>query len=542
MISLYIVSLHFITWGGVMNKPYAYYEHKKLNNFKELLTLNLENKKDEVAFIFNNAKKEEIKKTYNDFYNDVTLMSNYLSNNYKNKHIALIGENSYNYLVLFFSIIISKNVAVLIDKDLSKEKIQELLKKSDSKVLFYSKDYCDIDGLEKKYKSYFIEDLEKIIKTSKDLSFKDNKAKNECRVIFFTSGTTGANKGVMLSEKNILSDIYGASSLFKPDGLVFSCLPFHHAFGLITSILKPFYYGVPVFLNHSLKYLTNELKSSAPNTMFVVPVFIENFYKQIWKNARLTKKDYMLKTMIKLSNSLLKVGIDLRSYLFKSITKNFGGNLKYIICGGAFLDKKYVKWFRSIGIEILNGYGITECSPVLAVNRNEYYKDGSVGQVVRGATIKIENNEILVKGDIVMLGYYKDEQATKEVMKKGYFNTGDFGYLDEEGFLYITGRKKNLIILSNGENISPEVIEEKLSKDKGVCEVIVYEKDNKLIASIYPVEEYFGNTSYFNGLIYKYNSKVPKNHQISSVTLRTEEFPKNNNRKILRSKVMEEEK
>lgn len=542
MISLYIVSLHFITWGGVMNKPYAYYEHKKLNNFKELLTLNLGNKKDEVAFIFNNAKKEEIKKTYNDFYNDVTLMSNYLSNNYKNKHIALIGENSYNYLVLFFSIINSKNVAVLIDKDLSKEKIQELLKKSDSKVLFYSKDYCDIDGLEKKYKSYFIEDIENIIKTSKDLSFKDNKAKNECRVIFFTSGTTGANKGVMLSEKNILSDIYGASSLFKPDGLVFSCLPFHHAFGLITSILKPFYYGVPVFLNHSLKYLTNELKLSAPNTMFVVPVFIENFYKQIWKNARLTKKDYMLKTMIKLSNSLLKVGIDLRSYLFKSITKNFGGNLKYIICGGAFLDKKYVKWFRSIGIEILNGYGITECSPVLAVNRNEYYKDGSVGQVVRGATIKIENNEILVKGDIVMLGYYKDEQATKEVMKKGYFNTGDFGYLDEEGFLYITGRKKNLIILSNGENISPEVIEEKLSKDKGVCEVIVYEKDNKLIASIYPTEEYFGNTSYFNGLIYKYNSKVPKNHQISSVTLRTEEFPKNNNRKILRSKVMEEEK
>lgn len=542
MISLYIVSLHFITWGGVMNKPYAYYEHKKLNNFKELLILNLENKKDEVAFIFNNAQKEEIKKTYNDFYNDVTLMSNYLSNNYKNKHIALIGENSYNYLVLFFSIIISKNVAVLIDKDLSKEKIQELLKKSDSKVLFYSKNYCDLDGLEKKYKSYFIEDIENIIKTSKDLSFKDNKAKNECRVIFFTSGTTGANKGVMLSEKNILSDIYGASSLFKPDGLVFSCLPFHHAFGLITSILKPFYYGVPVFLNHSLKYLPNELKVSAPNTMFVVPVFIENFYKQIWKNARLTKKDYMLKTMIKLSNSLLKVGIDLRSYLFKSITKNFGGNLKYIICGGAFLDKKYVKWFRSIGIEILNGYGITECSPVLAVNRNDYYKDGSVGQVVRGATIKIENNEILVKGDIVMLGYYKDEQATKEVMKKGYFNTGDFGYLDEEGFLYITGRKKNLIILSNGENISPEVIEEKLSKDKGVCEVIVYEKDNKLIASIYPAEEYFGNTSYFNGLIYKYNSKVPKNHQISSVTLRTEEFPKNNNRKIIRSKVMEEEK
>ena len=253
------------------------------------------------------------------------------------------------------------------------------------------------------------------------------------------------------------------------------------------------------------------------------------------------KKHKILKAMINVSNSLLKVGIDLRKYFFKSILESFGGNLEYIICGGAFLDKKYVKWFRSIGIQILNGYGITECSPVLAVNRNEYYKDGSVGQIVRGADIKIENNEILVKGDIVMLGYYKDEKATKEAMQHGYFNTGDFGYLDKDNFLFITGRKKNLIILSNGENISPEAIEEKLSKDKGVCEVIVSEKNNKLIASIYPNEEYFGNISYFNGLIYKYNSKVPKNHQIALVTLRNEEFPKNNNRKILRNKVMEEE-
>lgn len=524
-----------------MNKPYAYYEHKKLKSFKELLELNYKKIKDSTAFIFKNAKRETINKTYEDFYNDVITMSNYLSNAYKGKHIALIGENSYNYLVLFFSIIISQNIAVVIDKDLDEQKINELLKKSDSKIIYYSPDYTDIDNITKKYKSFSINDIEETINENK-YEFKDNKIKNKERVIFFTSGTTGSSKGVMLSEKNILSDIYGACSLFKPNGLVFSCLPFHHAFGLITSVLKPFYYGVPVFLNHSLKNVVPEMKEAKPNTMFVVPVFIENFYKQIWKNARSTKKDKILKAMINVSNSLLKIGIDLRKYFFKSIHESFGGNLEYIICGGAFLDKKYVKWFRSIGIEILNGYGITECSPVLAVNRNEYYKDGSVGQIVRNADIKIENNEIIVKGDIVMLGYYKDEKATKEVMQNGYFNTGDFGYLDKDNFLFITGRKKNLIILSNGENISPEAIEEKLSKDKGVCEVIVYEKDNKLIASIYPNEEYFGNISYFNGLIYKYNSKVPKNHQIALVTLRNEEFPKNNNRKILRNKVMEEEK
>ena len=524
-----------------MNKPYAYYEHKKLRSFKELLEINYRKYESSVAFIFKNNKSETINKTYSDFYYDVSVMSNYLSTIYKGKHIAIIGENSYNYLVLFFSIVVSGNVAVLIDKDLEEKSIENLLKKSDSKVIFYSKEYTDIENLIKKSKSFEISDIEKIINENK-YEFKENNIKYKERVIFFTSGTTGASKGVMLSEENILSDIYGACSLFKPGGLVFSLLPFHHAFGLITSILKPFYYGVPIFLNHSLKNVQTEMMEVKPNTIFVVPVFIENFYKQIWKNARTKGKDKILKTMIKVSNSFLKIGIDLRSYLFKNIINNFGGSLKYIICGGAFLDKKYVKWFRSIGIEILNGYGITECSPVLAVNRNEYYKDGSVGQVVRGAEIKIENNEILVKGKIVMLGYYKDDASTKKVMQNGYFNTGDFGYLDKDGFLFITGRKKNLIILSNGENISPEAIEEELSKDKGVCEVIVYEKDSKLIASIYPSDDYFGNMSYFNGLIYKYNRTVPKNHQIALVTLRNSEFPKNNNRKILRNKVMEEEK
>lgn len=519
-----------------MNKPYPYYKHKLLSSFKELLECNNYSKND-IAFMYN-ENKELKKKTYKDFYEDVTNLTNYLSNNFKGKHIAIIGENSYAYIVLFFSIIISNNVAVLIDKDLEELKINELLKKSDCKIVFYS-DYCNLE-LSKKYKYYKIDSIFDIIEEKKFPTYKENKVKFDYRVIFFTSGTTGNNKGVMLSEKNILTDIYAASSLFEPDGLIFSTLPFHHAFGLITSILKPFYYHAPVFINSSLKYLTKELIESKPNTMFVVPIFIENFYKQIWKNARLKKQDKLLKAMIKISDTLLSLGIDLRSTMFASILKNFGGNLKYIICGGAYLDKKYIKYFRSLGIEILNGYGITECSPVLAVNRNHHYKDGSVGQVVKNTKIKIKNNEILVKGDIVMLGYYKDNDATKSVMENGYFNTGDFGYLDEEGFLFITGRKKNLIILSNGENISPEVIESALSQYKGISEVIVYEENNKLIASIYPEEEYLGNTSYFSGIIYKYNKTVPKNHQISEVRVRTKEFIKNSNKKILRNKVKEE--
>lgn len=516
-----------------MNKSYPYYEHKKLSSFKEFLEYN-NNYKDDIAFIYND-NKVLIKKTYNDFYNDVMNLSGYLSNKYNDKHIAIIGNNSYNYVVLFFSIIISGNVAVLIDKDLEEEKINELLKKSDSKVVFYSQNYCNFH-FNKKYDCFKID----CIKDFKKVKYKNNKEKLSYSVIFFTSGTTGSNKGVMLSEDNILSDIYAASSLFKPNGLVFSVLPFHHAFGLITSVLKPIYYHAPVFLNSSLKYLTKELKEAKPNTMFVVPLFIENFYKQIWKNARMNKISWLLKVMIKISDVFLSIGIDLRNIIFSSILKSFGGNLKYIICGGAYLDKKYIKWFRSIGINILNGYGITECSPVLAVNRNNHYKDGSVGQVVRGVEIKIINNEILVKGNIVMQGYYNDLKATKEVMIDGYFNTGDFGYLDNDGFLFITGRKKNVIILSNGENISPEVIEEKLYSNKGVAEVIVYEESNKLVAQIYPEEEYFNSTSYFNEIIYEYNKKVPKNHQISDWILRDKEFIKNNNKKILRDKIKEE--
>ena len=513
-----------------LNRNYDYYKHTKINNLKELLDLTKNNYQDNVAFSFyqNNTR---IEKTFNDVYKDVLTLSNYFKNNYKNKHIALMGENSYIWIITFLAIILSGNVCVVMDKDVDEETLVKLLKLSDSKVICYSKDYNSFVK-DMNYQSISLEDLTNTIENlnNNEIDLKIDNAQDAA--IFFTSGTTGANKAVLLSQKNMARDIYAASSLFKPDGSVVSVLPFHHAFGFITSILKPFYYGKEVFLNSSLKYVLRDLKENKPDTLFVVPAFVETFYRQIWKTVRNRHKDKLLKYSLKISNSLLKFNIDLRKILFKEILEEFGGNLHYIICGGAYLDKKYVKWFRGLGIEILNGYGITECSPVVSVNRNNYYKDGSVGQICR---------DVEVKGDIVMKGYYKDKKATKEVIKDGYFYTGDLGYLDKDGFLFITGRKKNIIILSNGENISPEEIESELLKDKGIMEVIVYEEGNKLVASIYPAEEYLGNQEYFDNLIYKYNRNKPKNHQIAFVKLRMEEFPKNNNRKILRSKVREEE-
>ena len=522
-----------------LNRDYPYYEHELVTDLKELIEKNNNLGKNDIAFIYKDSSLNTISKTYQDFYNEVTNLSSYLFKNYKNKHLAIIAENSYNWIVLFYAIILSNNLAVVIDKDLEPERITKLLSISDTSDIFCSSSYLESINL-KKYKVKYLEDIPKYINEGKNLDNKAIMDENKPAVIFFTSGTTGFNKAVMLSQKNICADLYGASSLFKPYGSAFAPLPFHHAFGLITAILKPFYYHVPVFINSSLKRVLPEIMEAKPNTIFVVPAFVETFYKQIWNTARKNKQEKKLKIGLKLSNTLLKCHIDLRKKIFKDILKEFGGNLEYLICGGAPLETKYVTWFRSIGIEILNGYGITECSPVVSVNRNFFKCDGSVGQVCKDTEVKIIDNEVCVKGNIVMLGYYKDKKATDEVIIDGYFHTGDFGYLDKDNFLFITGRKKNIIILSNGENISPEVIESKLLEDEGVCEVVVTTQGNHLVAYIYPNEDYLQNQEYFDNLIAKYNKRVPKNHQLALAILRTTEFKKNNNRKILRDRIMEE--
>ena len=520
-----------------MKKNYPYYEHDKINNINELINESIKYNKNDIAFFYNDENRNTIYKTYVDFYNDVISIKKYLSNNYKNEHIGIMSENSYNYLVLFIGIVLSNNVAVMIDKDTDKNKLKNLLKITNTKNIFYSLKYCDYVSEIKNIKSFDINSINKYINEGKGKKYQYYDNKKGYSVVFFTSGTTGANKAVMLTEENIANNIYSSCSLFKPDGTIFSTLPFHHAFGLITSILDPFYYHKPIFINSSLKNLMSELKIAKPNTMFLVPLFLENFYKQIWTRARRKKQKYLLKSTIGISNSLRYIGIDSRDIIFSSIIKEFGGNLKYIICGGAPLDKKYIKWFRNIGINVLNGYGITECSPVVAVNRNEYYRDGSVGQIIKDADVKIINNEIAIKSDSVMKGYYNDNKSTKEVIKDGYFYTGDLGYIDNDGFLFITGRRKNIILLSNGENVSPEEIESILRDDKAVSEVCVVEKNSKLIAIFYPNEDYLGDQEYFDNLIKKYNKNQPRNRQIALSILRYQEFPKNSSKKIVRKKV-----
>ncbi len=532
-------------------KNYPYYEHQKLSNFSELLDYCCSKYGNKPVYSFH-QDGELIRKSFYDFASDVRSLADYLSQNYKNKHLAVCGENSYNWLITFMAIVLSGNVCVAIDKDADESLLTQLLKSSDTDALFYSEKYLPFVS-KMRIKKSRLEDTAQKLSTSvrNHLAPRSSAAKTQYSatalklpgqdpdapaVIFFTSGTTSAHKAVTLSQRNIMADLYGASSIYMPSGSTVSILPFHHSFGLVTAILMPAYYGVETYICSSLKRFTSAMQLIHPETIFLVPAFVEAFYRQIWRKARTGHKDKLLKISLGISQGLSRIGIDTSRIVGKSILQEFGGKLGHIICGGATLDPIYVKWFRKIGIEILNGYGITECSPVVSVNRNNYHLDGSIGVPCRDVEVKIINHEICVKGDIVMLGYFEDG---KIIPQKGYFHTGDLGYINRGGFIFITGRIKDTIILSSGENISPEAIESEFRKFKGVREVIAYSEHDEINVMIYPEEDRIGDQAYFESLRKRYNRNKPTSHEVTRANLRTTEFIKNSSQKILRSKIFE---
>lgn len=530
------------------NKPYPLYSLPEITDLKDMLLQRCEKAGDSPAFSYSGKKDAVVTKSTSDFAEDVNALGTFLlSRGHTDHHIAVIGENSYEWIVSFMAIVNGGNVAVPIDKDLSPDEVAELLTKSDCTAIVISKTYSDLadsTGL----MVYSMGDFQSFIDEGKRLIEEGQRGFLDYRIsperlaaIFFTSGTTGSSKGVMLSHRNMAADINFACRNFVLAGDTLAVLPFHHTFGLITAIFKVFHYGKSTHINKSLKRIKQDIALSKPQTVFMVPLFVETFYKQIIDTAKNTGKLNKLKIGAKISSLLIKLGIDIRRKLFSSVLEAFGGRLEYIICGGAPLDVKYVEAYRSWGISILNGYGITECSPVVSVNRNHYWRDGSVGQILNGCEVKIATDgEVLVKGDNVMLGYYNDDQAASEVLKDGWYHTGDLGHVDDNGFLFLTGRKKNLIILSNGENVSPEEIEARILHDDAVCEVVVYEDNGRIAAEIFPVEEHIGDTAHFDRLIRQINEGQPKFKQVNIVRLRDTEFEKNTTKKIKRYKVKEE--
>lgn len=528
------------------NKPYPLYDNPKIKDLKEMIRRRAEDEPEAIVFAYSKGT-ETIRKTSAEFSSNVDSFGTYLfSKGMQKKHIAILADNSYEWIVAFCAIVNGGGVAVPIDKEQPPETVKKLVVQSDCSAMIYSRTYeksfeqCNIEG-------FSIENIDEFISIGNDLITNGcdeyTNYEIDCTklaAIFFTSGTTGGSKGVMLNQKNIAADINSACKNFFLSGNTVSVLPFHHTFGLITAIFMPFNYRKCTFINKSLKKISNDFASNKPQTVFFVPLFVETFYNQIWLTAKKNGKDKILRKTMRLSDFLLKIGIDFRKKLFSSVHSAFGGNLEYIICGGASINEKYIKEFRSWGISILNGYGITECSPVVAVNRSKYWRDGSVGQIIDCCEVKIsEDDEILVKGDNVMMGYYNDEQATVEAVSNGWYFTGDLGRIDKDGFLFVTGRKKNLIILSNGENVSPEEIEDQLLLFDEVREVVVYSDEGIITAEIFPSEEFINKPEHFNALVEKVNQGQPQYRQINKVKLRTAEFEKNSTKKILRHRVKE---
>ena len=570
-----------------MNKNYPIYKTTFIDDMRSLVEEAAQNFPDHIAISYkeNYWDKEVRKVTFSQWRLDVrNLGTSLISKGLREENIAIVGENSYGWCCSFFAVMAIGSVTVPVDKELPLEDIDGIITTTGCKAVIFGKasegkikELLQNGGLRSVDTLISVapeSGLDAVITADKELSslkklqekgeelcndgdnsYYDYKIDvNRLASIVFTSGTTGKGKGVMLSQANIGLDMTLGMYNFDITRKTLHVLPPHHTFGSTVNYVGHLSQGCEVYISSGIKHVSDEIREQQPTHLILVPAFLEVMNRKIWTTARKAGKEGLLKMMMKVSDLLRKVGIDIRRKLFASVLSAFGGKLELIICGGARLDEEIISTFDSLGITILNGYGITECSPLISANRNEYRKPGSVGTPILACRVKIDNpdengeGEICVKGPNVMLGYYNNPEATAEVFDKdGFFHTGDYGKLDDEGWIYITGRKKNLIILSNGKNVYPEEIEADLQKVEGVAEVVVYageshvQKDRiTIVAEIFPDAELLKDKGitdiqgYFEDQVKTLNAKMPPYKAVKRVKLRETEFQKNTSRKITR--------
>lgn len=493
------------------------------------------------------------------------------------KRIAVIGENRYEYVLSYLSSVSGDTMFVPIDRELASEDILNLLNIAKVSAVIYSpKIYEKIkDAKEKSEKIEYLISMDKDDETSdynvNSLLIKGRESINngkddfdkvkinpdEAKIMLFTSGTTALSKGVLLSHKNIVTNLMSMCAMvdINPEDVFLSILPPHHTYESTCGILAPLYRGSCVAFSDGLKYIPNNLAESKTSVLLGVPAVFELLYKRIWASVRQKGKEKTLKKGLKISNFLRKFGIDVRKKLFKEIHETFGGNLRLFISGAAAIDPQVAKGFRDLGILFIQGYGITECAPIVTLNRDINYKDNAAGLPLKCMQVKIDNpndegvGEIICKGDNVMLGYYENEEETNKVIKDGWFYTGDLGFIDKDGFIIISGRKKNIIIAKNGKNVYPEELETFINKNELVLESMVYADetgDDVIIGvQIYPnyaeIEQKYGKDvseekikELMQEIVNEVNQRNPVWKYIRNVVIRKEEFEKTTTKKIKR--------
>ncbi len=554
----------------------------KYENLKEMLKKSGEKFGDRPAYIFKTEEPGKFKKiTHKEFREDINNLGTALVDmGLKNKRIAVISENRYEWGMAYLAVATGTGIIVPLDKALPDNEIESLIIRSEVEAVFYSNKY---DECMKKIATknntnvkYFISmDLEKqtegiysqseLIKKGKELikqgnkEFLDAKINNEeMGIMLFTSGTTAMSKAVALSHKNICSNIFDIASTIKVDenDIFLSFLPLHHTFECTTGFLYPISAGSAIAFCDGIRHIAENMKEYQITTMVSVPILFEGMYKKLIKGIEKKGKLETVKKGIKISQFLLKFGIDIRRKLFKEVHENLGGKLSLLVAGGAALDPEAEKGFNELGFKMYQGYGLTESSPVIAAEDDKYRRLGSIGKAFPSLDVKIVDpneegiGELVAKGPSIMIGYYNNEEATKETIDKdGYLHTGDLARIDKDGYIFISGRKKFVVVLKNGKNIYPEELETLVNKIEGVKESFIYGKpeddgdykicakivyDKEIVEEIYGV---FGKEKIKEALwqeIKKVNKTIPAYKYIREITVTEDDLIKTTTQKIKR--------
>ena len=559
------------------------YKVEKITDLKDMINKSVAKFSDRPAYVFKTEKKGEFKEiTYKQLKNDIDSLGTALINlGLEGKIVAVIGENRYEWGVTYLAVVNGTGTIVPLDKALPENEIESLIIRSGVEAIVYSNKYNEImnDLKEKKNTDlkYFISmDLDesengiisfkKLLTRGKELlengdkRFIDAKINvEEMRIMLFTSGTTSKSKAVMLSHKNIASNLMDISSVLKvrEDDRFLSFLPLHHTFECTTGFLLPLSVGASIAFCDGIRHIAENIKEYDITFMVSVPVLYENMCKKIMKSIKDQGKGTTVNVGMKVSNALLKVGLDIRGKLFKQVHDSLGSKLRLLVAGGAALDPDTEKTFNSLGINMVQGYGLTESSPVIAVEDDKYKKIGSIGKALPTLDVKIDKpneegiGELLVKGPTIMLGYYENEEATKETIdKEGWLHTGDLAKIDKDGFIFITGRKKFVIVLKNGKNIYPEELEILINKIAGVKECFVYGKpeddgdykisakivyDKEIMKEAYGVEEEKDIKEKLWQEVKAINKTMPKYKYIKGIIVTEEELIKTTTRKVKRN-------
>lgn len=555
----------------------------KFENLKEMMKNSEEKFGEKVAFYRDGKGLEDSKKvTYKEFCYEINSLGTALIEmGLKGKRIAVIGENRYEWELSYLAVVTGTGTIVPLDKALPENEIESLIIRSEVEAIIYSEKYDECMAKIQKQGNtklkYFISmDLEKndfnkyslkeITKKGKELldggnkEFLEAKIDNEeMSIMLFTSGTTNQSKAVMLSHKNICTNVKDIRNVFELDETdrLLSFLPLHHTFECTVGFLYPLSIGGSIIFSKGVRHIADELKNFKITAMICVPVVFEKMYDKLMKTIEDKGKMPTVKKGIKLSNCLLKVGIDIRKKLFKEIHDNLGGCLRVMVAGGAALLPEKEKGFWDLGFNVLQGYGLTETSPVIATELTKQKRLGSIGKKFPSVEVKIDNpdksgvGELLAKGDSVMIGYYNNEEANEEVFTEdGWFRTGDLARIDKNGYLYISGRKKFVIVLKNGKNVYPEEIESLLEKSELIKECMVFgmpARDGDVTLSVkicYDkdyVKKQFGDITIDDlkekiwNWVKEVNKTMPKYKYVKKLILTDEELVKTTTLKIKRN-------